>query len=155
MLVAGDEFGRTQGGNNNPYNQDNPTSWVDWARRERFADLERFVGRLLALRRRHPQLSQPEWWGDEVHWFGTSGPVDAGDSSRSLAWHVGDLYVIANAYWEPLTFAVQAPGRWSRIVDTALESPDDIVEPSAAPAVHEAYEVGARSVVILERGEAP
>ena len=31
MLLAGDEFGRTQGGNNNPYNQDNETSWLDWA----------------------------------------------------------------------------------------------------------------------------
>ena len=51
---------------------------------------------------------------------GPSGPPDTGDSSRSLAWHVGDLYVIANAYWEPLTFAIQAPGPWVRIVDTSL-----------------------------------
>ena len=52
----GDEFGRTQGGNNNAYNQDNETSWVDWERAAEFADLERFVGRLLALRHRHPVL---------------------------------------------------------------------------------------------------
>jgi isoamylase len=154
MVAMGDEFGRTQGGNNNAYNQDNATSWVDWPRRERFADLERFVGRLLALRHRHPQLSQPEWWGGDVRWFGTAGPADTGDSSRSLAWHVGDLYVIANAYWEPLTFTVQAPGRWLRIVDTARESPDDIVEPSAASTVAGACDVAARSVVILERDEA-
>ena len=44
----GDEFGRTQGGNNNAYNQDNETSWVDWERAAGFADLERFVGELLA-----------------------------------------------------------------------------------------------------------
>ncbi len=89
-----------------------------------------------------------------MRWFGTSGPADTGDASRSLAWHVGDLYVIANAYWEPLAFAIQAPGRWVRIVDTALASPDDIVEPSAAPAVDGTYDVAARSVVILERSEA-
>jgi glycogen operon protein len=155
MVAMGDEFGRTQGGNNNAYNQDNATSWVDWERRRRFADLERFVGRLLAVRHRHPQLSQPEWWGDAVRWFGTIGPADTGESSRSLAWQVGDLYVIANAYWEPLTFALQAPGRWLRIVDTAREFPDDIVEASAAPAVAGAYDVAARSVVILERDGAP
>ena len=64
MVTMGDEFGRTQGGNNNAHNQDNATSWVDWERRDRFADLERFVAELLALRHRHRVLSQPEWWGD-------------------------------------------------------------------------------------------
>ncbi len=151
MVAMGDEFGRTQGGNNNAYNQDNATSWVDWGRRERFADLERFVAVLLALRHRHPQLAQPTWWGDAVQWFGTSGPPDTGDSSRSLAWHIGDLYVIANAYWEPLTFTIQAAGPWGRVVDTSLAPPADIVEPVDAPAVGATYEVAARSVVILER----
>jgi glycogen operon protein len=154
MVAMGDEFGRTQGGNNNAYNQDNETSWVDWERRGRFADLERFVGRLLALRHRHPQLSQAEWWADSVRWFGTTGPADTGEGSRSLAWQVGDLYVIANAYWEQLAFAVQAPGRWVRVVDTALGPPDDIVEPPDAPVVAGTYDVAARSVVVLERTEA-
>ena len=62
----GDELGRTQGGNNNAYNQDNETSWVDWERAAAFADLERFAGLLLELRHRHPVLSQPEWWGEDV-----------------------------------------------------------------------------------------
>jgi glycogen operon protein len=150
MVAMGDEFGRTQGGNNNAYNQDNATSWVDWSRRDQFADLERFVGRLLALRRRHPSLVEQAWWGDAVQWFGTAGPPDTGDSSRSLAWSVGDLYVIANAYWEPLTFTIQTAGRWVRVVDTSLSSPDDIVDPADAPAVSDRYDVGARSVVILE-----
>ena len=151
MVAMGDEFGRTQGGNNNAYNQDNATSWVDWTRRDEFADLERFVGRLLALRLRHPQLAQPDWWGDEVQWFATSGPPDTGDGSRSLAWSVGDLYVIANAYWEPLTFTIQAVGPWIRVVDTARAAPDDIVEPPEAPDVSDRYDVAARSVVVLER----
>jgi glycogen operon protein len=151
MVAMGDEFGRTQGGNNNAYNQDNETSWVDWRRRRSFTDLERFVGRLLALRHRHPQLARPEWWGDSVRWFGTTGPADTSDGSRSLAWQVGDIYVIANAYWEPLTFAVQVPGRWIRVVDTARPAPADIVEPADGHAVAGACEVAARSVVILER----
>ena len=57
MFVAGDEFARTQHGNNNPYNQDNETSWIDWDRQAEFADHERFVARLLEFRREHPVLS--------------------------------------------------------------------------------------------------
>jgi isoamylase len=153
MAAMGDEFGRTQGGNNNAYNQDNATSWVDWSRRDEFTDLERFVGGLLTLRHRHPVLAQTEWWGDEVRWFGTTGPADTGQGSRSLAWSVGGLYVIANAYWEPLTFTIQVPGSWVRVVDTSLASPHDIVDRTDATAVSESHDVSARSVVILERRE--
>ena len=144
MFVMGDEFGRTQGGNNNPYNQDNGTSWVDWARAAEFADLERFVAALLALRHRHPVLAQPAWWGDAAQWFGTDGPPDLGPQSRSLAWTVGDLYVMANAWWEPLEFHVEVPGPWCRALDTT--DPDaDVVE------VADGYTVGPRSIVVLER----
>ncbi len=54
MLLAGDEFGRTQGGNNNAYCQDNETSWVDWADAARQADLLEFTCALSRLRREHP-----------------------------------------------------------------------------------------------------
>jgi isoamylase len=144
MFAMGDEFGRTQGGNNNPYNQDNGTSWVDWSRAAEFADLERFVTRLLALRHRHAVLSQPGWWGERVQWFGTHGPPDLGPHSRSLAWSIGDLYVMANAWWEPLEFVLQAPGPWRRVVDTSLPDGD-------AVDVGDGYPVGPRSVVVLER----
>jgi len=149
MFAMGDEFGRTQGGNNNAYNQDNATSWVDWERRERFADLERFAAGLLALRHRHAVLSQAAFWGDAVTFFGADGPPDESWESRSLAWHVGDLYVMANPWWEPLTFAVQAPGPWRRVVDTSLPAPDELVADGVP--VGDRYEVAARSVVVLER----
>jgi glycogen operon protein len=152
MVAMGDEFGRTQGGNNNAYNQDNETSWVDWERRDQFADLERFVTSLLALRHRHPVLSQPGWWGDAVRFFGARGPVDTAEHSRSLAWQVGDLFVIANAHWERLEFAVPTDGPWRRVVDTSLAPPDDIADPDAGLAVADRYDVDARSVVILVRG---
>jgi isoamylase len=151
MVAMGDEFGRTQYGNNNAYNQDNATSWVDWERRDRFADLERFVGLLLAMRHRHPVLSQAEWWGDAVRFFGTTGAADTGEHSRSLAWTIGDLYVIVNALWEPLEFAIQTDGPWTRVVDTSLPPPADIVEEGAGVPVSGRYDVGPRSVVILER----
>jgi len=56
MLLAGDEVGNGQGGNNNAYAQDNPTGWVNWTGAE--ADLTAFVARLAALRRDHPVLRQ-------------------------------------------------------------------------------------------------
>ena len=54
MILGGDELGRTQGGNNNAYCQDNATSWVDWAAAETHADLTAFTRRLCALRAAHP-----------------------------------------------------------------------------------------------------
>ena len=56
MLLAGDEMGHSQGGNNNAYAQDNDTTWIDWAKAD--ADLTAFVARLTSLRRTHPVLRQ-------------------------------------------------------------------------------------------------
>jgi glycogen operon protein len=152
MVAMGDECGRTQGGNNNAYNQDNETSWFDWSRAAEFAELERFCAELVALRHRHPVLAQPQWWGDDVRFFGAGGPLDDAFESRSLAWAVGDLFVIANAWWEPLRFAVSVPGPWQRVVDTSLPSPDDIVPAGVPlPPTATAYDVAPRAVVILER----
>ncbi|MFK8023175.1 MAG: alpha-amylase family glycosyl hydrolase [Ilumatobacter sp.] len=145
MHVAGDEFARTQLGNNNPYNQDNEISWVDWSRRDRWIDLETFVGRLIAFRARHSILTDHEWWADRVEWFGVGGSPDVGGHSRSLAWHLPGLYVMANMWWEPLEFEVQAPGDWKRAIDTTVES--GFVEPTS---VGDAVRVGPRSIVVLE-----
>ncbi|ONF97518.1 Glycogen debranching enzyme [Sphingomonas jeddahensis] len=57
MLAPGDEFGRTQCGNNNAYAQDNEVSWLDWAGRDR--ELEDYVASLAAWRRAHPEISKP------------------------------------------------------------------------------------------------
>ncbi len=56
MLLAGDEIGQSQGGNNNAYAQDNETSWLDWGRAD--AGLLAFTARLAALRKAHPVLRQ-------------------------------------------------------------------------------------------------
>jgi glycogen operon protein len=76
MLTAGDEFGRSQGGNNNAYCQDNETTWLDWEGRDR--DLEDHVAALAALRARQPLLSDPRFLtgrGDppDVAWLLPSG----------------------------------------------------------------------------------
>ncbi|MFT6390969.1 MAG: glycogen operon protein [Ilumatobacter sp.] len=145
MFVAGDEFARTQGGNNNPYNQDNETSWIDWSRRAGQLPLEDFVRNLIAFRSHHGLLTQGSWWGDDLEWFGVSGGPDCGEHSRSLAWHLPGLYVMANMWWEPLDFEVQAPGEWARVIDTTSES--GFVEPTP---VGSTVEVGPRSIVVLD-----
>jgi isoamylase len=145
MIVAGDEFARTQHGNNNPYNQDNETSWIDWERRDAFVDHERFVQRLIAFRVQRHALTQPEPWGSAVEWFGVAGGPDLGSHSRSIAWHIGDLYVMANMWWEPLDFAVQVPGSWRIALDTTDEQ--GFIGPGKA--VGGSLRVGPRSVVVL------
>jgi glycogen operon protein len=144
MFVAGDEFGRSQGGNNNAYNQDNPTSWIDWAGGARFADLEHFTARLLALRSRHPVLWDERREVDVMRVHGANGDPDVSFESRSIAWSVDGLYVMANMWWEPVEFTVREPGSWTISIDTA--------DPTAAPVpVGERVVVGPRSVVVLER----
>jgi glycogen operon protein len=159
MFHAGDEFLQTQGGNNNPYNQDNPTAWLNWDRRNLFPDVFRFFRLMIAFRRAHPTLGRSRFWRDDVRWYGVGPQVDMADHSHSLAYAlhgatVGDrdLYVMISAYHEPLTFAIQEgqPGDWLRVVDTARESPDDILEPGRECRVEsETYRVAPRSVVVL------
>ena len=70
MLLGGDEFGRTQGGNNNAYCQDNETSWVDWEHGEDSHALIRFVRHLTQLRARYPILRRTHFltgaWNAEL-----------------------------------------------------------------------------------------
>src|SRR5262249_18558272 len=61
MLLAGDELGRTQKGNNNAYCQDNEISWVDWEPSDKGPRLTRFVQRIAALRHRYPVLNRTRW----------------------------------------------------------------------------------------------
>ena len=122
MFAAGDEFARTQGGNNNAYNQDNETSWLDWDRADEWADHERFVRALATVRAAHPMLWEPERWGSRLVTFGANGAPDVDHESRSIAWVVDGLYVMANMWWEPVDFDVQVPGAWRVVIDTDLES---------------------------------
>jgi glycogen operon protein len=164
MLVAGDEFLNTQCGNNNPYNQDNEITWLDWARLKQNSDIFRFFKLMIAFRKAHPSIGRPIFWREDVKWFGPGGPVDLGAESRCLAYFLDgasigddDLYVMINGHWEDQNFTVQTgqSSEWRRVVDTARPSPEDIVEPGEEPRLESAsYPVRARSVVVLrkERG---
>ncbi|WP_299529184.1 glycogen debranching protein GlgX [uncultured Streptomyces sp.] len=82
MLVAGDEMGRTQGGNNNAYCQDNETGWVDWSLLEQpqWRELTELTARVLALRHAHPVLRRGAFF---------SGRARSEDGLRDLAWFTG------------------------------------------------------------------
>jgi glycogen operon protein len=161
MIVAGDEFLNTQRGNNNPYNQDNEITWLDWARLKQHQDVFRFFKQMIAFRKAHPSIGQPTFWREDVKWYGQNGDIDLGSESRCLAYVLhgarledDDLYVMINGHWEDREFKV-CEGRasdWRRAVDTAQPSPNDIFEPGSEPQLNAAhYPVRARSVVVLRR----
>jgi isoamylase len=160
FLLQGDEFGRTQQGNNNAYCQDNAISWVDWDLAEKHAGLLRFTRMLIALRKRHFALTR-EQFVNRVSWHGSKvGDPDWTGQKRTLAfqlhgWHgKADLYVLFNAHWEWQKFALppcQGRWQWRRLVDTNLPVPEDIVEEEDAVLLRPAdsYVAAPRSAVIL------
>src|SRR3954447_24828795 len=83
MITAGDELLQTQGGNNNPYNQDNETTWLDWGRLTTHAGHYRFVRLMIAFRKAHPTLGRSRFWRDDVRWYGVGPSTDTGDDSHS------------------------------------------------------------------------
>ena len=120
MFRAGDEFLNTQFGNNNPYNQDNEISWLDWGQLEANQDIFRFFKSMIAFRKSHPSLCRSRFWREDISWYGVGPAVDLSPDSRSLAFCLhgasqgdDDIYVMINAYWEELQFQIQegAPAR--------------------------------------------
>ncbi|GHE42158.1 glycogen debranching protein GlgX [Vulcaniibacterium thermophilum] len=90
MLLAGDEFSRTQGGNNNAYCQDNRITWVDWEAAAREADLTDFVRQLIALRRLYPLLGRDRFF---------SGEYDEELGVRDVTWLAPDGSEMTEAHW--------------------------------------------------------
>jgi glycogen operon protein len=180
MLLGGDEIGRTQGGNNNPYNQDNLTSWYDWDLDEDRRRLLEFTSHLIAIRRRHPNLRRQAFLDGRLHEHGDHLPLrwlrEDGQEMTDGEWHTpwyrcfglhlgGDIeeldadgerlrddpmLIILNASERPVDFAL--PDRsWSVVVDT---SRPDVPEDAETYAGGETYPVAARSLALL-RGFEP
>jgi isoamylase len=81
MLLAGDEMGRTQGGNNNAYCQDNETSWMDWDGADRHAGLLEFTRTLSRLRREHPVFRRRRFFSGLPAGLGPDGTA-----MRDIIW---------------------------------------------------------------------
>ncbi len=137
MLLAGDEIGRTQRGNNNAYCQDNELSWLDWGAAD--SALCEFVARLIAVRRRYPELHGADWLSGEpaagkrrdVSWINRRGLEMAvrqwGMQQRyvfgmQLASSERRLFALFNAEIDDWTFPLM-PGRWQEVFDTAAADP--------------------------------
>jgi isoamylase len=89
MLLGGDEIGRTQGGNNNAYCQDNEVSWYDWEQADR--DLMEFTRRIIDFRSRHPVFHQRGWFqGRRIH----------GSGVEDVAWFKPDGEEMSDEDWE-------------------------------------------------------
>ncbi len=98
MITAGDERGRTQGGNNNAYVQDGTTSWIDWGGDDAWLDVYEITRAALRIRREHPALRQRHWYEGRPALVG--GPKDlawihpAGREMTGDDWQDGGLHVI-------------------------------------------------------------
>jgi glycogen operon protein len=175
LLVAGDELGRTQRGNNNAYCQDNEIAWVDWSTVDQ--SLLDFTRRAIALRRRHPVLRRRRFLTGaetaEIEWFTPAGDPMTGDdwadaNARCVAIYLDgsdapdrdddgrelvddDLLVLVDGWWDPIDFVVPAthpPGSWTVELDSADPSGADRMA-GAAWGPGDTITVAARSVVVL------
>lgn len=153
MLLAGDEIGNSQQGNNNAYCQDNPLGWLDWAA----ADTEflGFVQRVLALRRAEPSLRHDRWFHAKADAPGERGLAWHAPEGHAMGvhdWHDGTrfafaceivaapdeaeggarrLLVLFNPETSPQPFALPA-GHWQLVLDSALELREGpLAEPGA------------------------
>jgi isoamylase len=172
MLLAGDEIGRTQRGNNNAYCQDNEISWVDWESAAQQADLLEFTSQLIALRREHPVFRRRRFFSGEHHdisWLTPAGQEMTMDNWRSgYAKSIAVLLngnaitepgprgeaitdhsflLLFNAHDQPVTFTMPesdlGPG-WQVVVDTDSDpAAADVLKPAST------REVEGRAVLVL------
>jgi glycogen operon protein len=173
MLLAGDEFGRTQHGNNNAYCQDNEINWIDWSLAEQNASLVAFVQRLIDLRRSRLWLRRDTFLKGalrgadtkDVTWLHPSGremkDADWNDPNlRAIAvllngtamrsTRIGDLLVVFNANDAPAQMTLPTPpagSAWGVLFDTSHEQPPRTVVTLAGGM---RLAVQPRSTVLLE-----
>ena len=168
MLLAGDEMGNSQQGNNNAYCQDNPIGWVDWSGEG--SAFHRFVRHLLALRKRYPVLRQGHYLHGEarrqdglpdVEWSGPDGePPDWADQClATLALlvrgaadvpgadnHPDEAFIVINRGADA-ECRMPAGAGWQRVLDTRKE--DGV--PCDTDTAHDVEPVAAETVVLFVR----
>ncbi len=152
MLVAGDEFGRSQQGNNNAWCQDNELSWIDWQLAEQNKDQLLFFKRLIRLRREHRIFRRCDFFSkddktQEISWQGLEpGSQDWSYDCHSLAFHLhgdkvvgqrdDDFFLMINGGHEAVTFSLPSAGRnraWHRLINTAARGSKGFATEKSAP----------------------
>ncbi|MDT8440619.1 MAG: glycogen debranching protein GlgX [Desulfuromonadales bacterium] len=166
MLLAGDEMGRSQQGNNNAWCQDNELGWIDWSDLQRHTGLHQFVRKLIALRKRYALLRPRHFEGAErgertLSWHGRrAGKPDWSEQSHSLGMLLSglqgdeEIFLFAHAGQQSLEIELPAGDRrrpWLLAVDTGLED-TPIVEPGNECELvdqQQYYRLRDRSVLVL------
>jgi glycogen operon protein len=178
MLLAGDEFGRTQHGNNNAYCQDNELSWVDWDIDEEGQGLIAFTRRLIALRRAYPILRRGRFfvghYNEELGVKDVTWLAPGGEEMTEDHWHDGEarcmgmlldgraqptgirrsgadatLLLILNAYHEPVEFLLPAVAEGS-IWTCLLDSNRPGLRGTEQHAFDSRFEVAPRSLLLFK-----
>ena len=176
MILGGDEFLRTQEGNNNAYCQDNRISWFDWDLAEKNGDFFAFVKKAIALTRRYPILQRRKFFTGrdqdldavpDIAWYGEDLAPPAWDDpeARLLCCRLDGgeepsaagkyhLFVILNADYRIRTVRVPPlpEGRqWRRVIDTSLPAGEDFLDEGAEIPLDppDAYIANPRSTVLL------
>jgi glycogen operon protein len=177
MILGGDEFMRTQKGNNNAYCQDDEISWFDWNCLKKNSDIFEFFKKTIALTKKYPILQRrkfflgTDWDGDDIPditWCGNnldrplwdcfetrtlSLMLDGGEEVSETGKYY--LFLILNADCNVQNVRLPEISRnkmrWARIIDTSLESPDDFVDPDRAVLLDppDSYLANPRSTVVL------
>lgn len=177
MLVAGDELGKTQKGNNNAYCQDNEISWIDWENADE--SLMEFTKHLISIKKSHPSFCRRRWFqgqpikGSELHdiaWFLPEGGVMEEhnwneDFAKSLGVFLNgqglhsvgmkgerivddSFYIIFNAYHDQLDYVLPSV-EYADGWMKILDTADDQASTSHYPAAS-IIQVSGRSVVLLK-----
>ena len=157
MMTAGDEFRRTQGGNNNAYCQDNEISWINWDLLSKNGDVFHFTKEMIRLRKNHPVFRRKNFFSiqkPEIEWFDAESKTpDWGKMKRFLGFKISgsgsrhengtpdnDFYVAANTDIYDITLNLPLPPRgkkWYRVVDTSIDGSDCISSEGNEELLHE------------------
>jgi glycogen operon protein len=159
LLLGGDEFRRSQKGNNNAFCQDNEVSWYNWELLEKNGEIFRFTQEMIAFRKRNPVLREVRFYTEsDIAWYSPDGAQPEWDGeSRSLACVIhgtNDLYFAFHAGFEEKRFMVpKAPDgkAWHCAIDTGRQPPEDIRAAGRERPIEdrESYTLAPRSLVAL------
>lgn len=177
MLLGGDEFRRTQQGNNNAYCQNNEISWYNWDLLEKNKEIFEFCRKIIDLRKRHPVFRRAHFFTGQdkdldhirdVHWFRHDGTeqkwdkkcrmltclMDGSSKETGAELDDNDVCILINIDFKNHSFLIPAapPGKkWYLAVDTAKPTPDDVVTPGQEVCLPNQckYRLSQRSMIVL------
>jgi glycogen operon protein len=183
MVLAGDEFRRTQGGNNNAYCHDDSLTWLNWGLKERNAEIFSFFRKTVAFRKAHPVFRRTDFFhgadhdGDsfpDIAWMDRTGKTpDWQNLNKFLAFFLDghrtetngdrddvDFFILCNPDSKDIS-AVLPPSRggqcWYRVIDTSVPYPGDFLSEGEGEclAKRRIYVLPARSMAVLCSGILP